>query len=98
MAALSKSVYSTYSSQFFKIIELAGLCIVIVYVIFDIINASLSSYRVITAIWATTTYMVYFLSLSPLRISVNKSHFKYIMMWMVLLSQILLALYVTSKC
>lgn len=88
MSSISKNIFSIYSSAFYQCIVVAGLIIVVFYIVWEICNGALHVRDAVTDIWVLATCLTY--------IAGRNNRHKYLIMWIVLFSQLMLALWIAE--
>ncbi len=84
MSSLSKNIFDIYSSTFYQCVVVIGLIVAICYMIWEICTGSFNGKNAIIDIWASVTCLTYMIG--------KKNKYKYRIMWIVLFSQLMLAL------
>ena len=85
MASIYQNIFDIYSSTFYKCVVIISLIVIIGYTIWEICTGSFYYKNALINIWALTTCITYIIG--------RNNKYKYIIMWIVLFSQIMLALY-----
>ncbi len=89
MSSLSKNIFDLYASAFYQCVVAIGLMVAVGYMIGELYAGSFNGKNAIIDIWASVTCLTYMIG--------RKSKYKYMIMWMVLFSQIMLALCIVNK-
>ncbi len=84
MSSISKNIFHIYSSTFYQCVVVIGLIVAICYMIWEIYTGSFNGKNAIIDIWTLVTCLTYIIG--------KKNKYKYMIMWIVLFSQIILAL------
>ncbi len=84
MSSISKNIFDIYSSAFYQCVVVIGLIVAVCYMIWEIYTGSFNGKNAIIDIWALVTCLTYMIG--------KKNKYKYRIMWIVLFSQIMLAL------
>ena len=88
MASISKNIFDIYSSTFYQCVVIISLIIILGYMILGICTGSFYYKNALINIWALITCLTYIIG--------KNNKYKYIIMWIVLFSQIMLALWVAK--
>lgn len=88
MASISKNIFDIYSSTFYQCVVFISLIIILGYMILEICTGSFYYKNALINIWALITCLTYIIG--------KNNKYKYIIMWIVLFSQIMLALWVAK--
>ncbi len=84
MSSISKNIFDIYSSTFYQCVVVIGLIVAICYMIWEIYTGSFNGKNAMIDIWTLVTCLTYIIG--------KKNKYKYMIMWIVLFSQIILAL------
>lgn len=86
MSSVSKNVFDIYSSSFYQCVVVIGLIVVAINMMWEISTRSFNYRNAVIDIWALTTCLTYIVG--------RNNRYKYVIMWAVLFSQIMLALWI----
>lgn len=86
MSSVSKNIFDIYSSIFYRCVVAIGLIVAIIYMVWEMSTNSFNDKNAIVDIWTLITCLTYI-------IGRNNKH-KYMIMWAVLFSQLMLALWI----
>lgn len=84
MASVSKNVFDIYSSIFYQCIVVIGLIVITISMIWEIGTSSFNHRNAVIDIWVIITGLIYIVG--------RNNRYKYLIMWAVLFSQLMLAL------
>lgn len=85
MSSVSKNVFDIYSSTFYQCVVVIGLIVVTISMIWEIATNSFNYRNAVIDIWAIITCLTYIIG--------RKNRHKYVIMWAVLFSHLMLALW-----
>ena len=85
MSFVSENVFDIYSSTFYQCVVVIGLIVVTINMIWEIGTGSFNYRNAVIDVWALITCITYI-------VGRNNRH-KYVIMWAVLFSQLMLALW-----
>ena len=85
MSSVSENVFDIYSSTFYQCVVVIGLIVVTINMIWEIGTGSFNYRNAVIDVWALITCITYI-------VGRNNRH-KYVIMWAVLFSQLMLALW-----
>jgi hypothetical protein len=88
MASISKHIFDIYSSKFYQYLVIISLIVTICYTIWEMCTGSFCNKKIFVDIWALVTFLAY--------ITGRSNKYKYTIMWIVLFSQLMLALWITK--
>lgn len=90
-SAISQNIFDIYSGTFYQCVVIISLIVILGYMIREIWTGAFNSKNTLIDIWALATCLTYIIG--------RNNRYKYIIMWIVLFSQIMLALWITKiKC
>lgn len=90
-SVLSKNIFDIYSSTFYQCMVIISLIVILGDMIWEIGTGSFNYKNALIDLWALTTCLTYIIG--------RNNRYKYIIMWIVLFSQIMLALWIRKiKC
>lgn len=88
MSSISKNIFDIYTSIFYQCVVVVGLIVATCYLVWEISTGSINDRNVIIDIWAIITCITYIMG--------KNSKYKYMVMWIVLFSQLMLALWIVK--
>ena len=86
MASISQNIFDIYSSTFYQCVVIISLIVIFGYMIWEICTGSFYYKNALVNICAVTTCLTYIIW--------RNNKYKYIIMWIVLFTQIMLALWI----
>lgn len=86
MASISRFMYAFYTSWFYRTLIIISFIVIGFSVVYEIGSGNFCTHNLIVDIWTIITGIAYFMGI--------RIKYKYMVMWGVLFSQIMLALFV----